>query len=266
VRHGPMVRRSPHTSRLTHGATTPLARLHSMRGLGALQVPNDHRSRNDSYGLLESPRLNLMGMLPINLRHFLADRLGPMLHIDDDSNLEFDPRWGDRAVRELARAIRRFSAERARELWRECAVQLGRLASELARIPARDRHIVLCLRCGSIGVGPEAAGRHLEPACLAIELNRALDPDAARVSAAHALGPDGLRRAVENFRLRRAAAGLAHFDLDCYLSNDQMVFTWRPLPARDGTPAETAPSVADGSRSDERAPLRAERSIECDRE
>ncbi len=201
-----------------------------MRGLAALQIPNRHRARSKDAEPPESHRLNLMGMLPINLRHFLAARLGPMLQIDDDSTLEFDPRWGDKGIRELARAIRRFSAERARELWRECAVKLGRLANELARIPRADRHVVLCLRCGSIGVGADALSRHCEPSCLAVELNAALRHGALPSGAPLRSLPDAFRRAVEDFRLERAKAQLQHFDLDCYLSGDQMVFTWRPLP------------------------------------
>jgi len=230
VRHGPMVRRSPNTSRLTHGATTPLQRLRSMRGLAALQVPSrDPRHRSD-HDPLESLRLNLMGMLPINLRNFLADRLGGLLHIDDESNLEFDPRCGDRAIRELARAIRRFSAERARESWLECSVKLGRLASELATMPSGQRQVVLCLRCASIGMGPDAPGRHGDAACLALELGGPIKQLVFRTSASRS-PLDGVRRAIEDFRVRRAASGLPHFDLDCYTSNDQMVFTWRPMTA-----------------------------------
>ncbi len=230
MRHGPMVRRSPNTSRLTHGATTPLQRLRSMRGLAALHFPSKnarHRSDDDA---LEASRLNLMGMLPINLRNFLADRMGGMLHIDDESNLEFDPRCGDRAIRELARAIRRFSAERARESWLECSVKLSRLASELATMPSGQRQVVLCLKCASIGMGPDAPGRHGDAACLALELGGPIKQLVFRTS--NSRSPvNGIRRAIEDFRVRRAASGLPHFDLDCYTSNDQMVFTWRPMTA-----------------------------------
>jgi hypothetical protein len=222
-----------------------------MRGLAALQVPKSNRGRAEDGEALESHRLNLMGMLPINLRHFLADRLGPMLHIEGDSTLAFDPRWGDRAMRELARAIRRFSAERARELWRECSIKLGRLASELSRIPADHRHVVLCLRCVWIGVGPDAVNRHSEAPCLAVELNWALDRNGSVPSnTVRALVEGGARRAIEDFRRRRTAAGQPHFDLDCYLSNDQMVFTWRPLPTQSCVVSAPEPmaSAETGSR------------------
>jgi len=46
-----------------------------------------------------------------------------------------------------------------------------------------------------------------------------------------ALRPDALRRAVENFRLRRTEGGLPHYDLDCYVAGGQVIFTWRPLQA-----------------------------------
>lgn len=252
MRHGPMVHRRANTSRLTHGATAPLAGLHSIRGLGGLQSLRDHRARSASAEVFESPRLNLMGMLPINLRRFLADHLGPMLRIEGDSILALDPQSGDRAIRELARAIRRFSAERARELWRECAIKVSRLSSELRRMPAVERHVVLCLRCAWIGVGADAASRHCEKSCLAIELNRVLECGIQGLAdAAQALVPDGLRQAVEDFRMRRSAGGLPHFDLDCYLSNDQMIFTWRPLPS-PAAPEQVVPGaeplVSDASR------------------
>ena len=227
MRQGPMVHRSPYTSRLSHGATAPLARLHSLRGLAALQVPKDHRARTAEAEIFESHRLNLMGMLPINLRHFLTDHLGQMLRIEGDSILALDPRCGDRAIRELARAIRRFSAERSRELWSECAVKVDRLAGELARMPAGERRVVLCLQCASIGLGQGALSRHGEATCFVIEL----DCVPGRGGEARGFVADGLRRQVEDFRLKRQASGLPHFDLDCYLSAGQMVFTWRPLPA-----------------------------------
>ncbi len=240
MRHGPMVRRSPNTSRLTHGATTPLARLQSIRGLAALHGSKDPRNRSEDAGL-ESNRLNLMGMLPINLRNFRGDRLGAMLHIDDESTLELDSSRGDQAIRELARAIRRFSAERARESWLECAVKLGRVASELARMPSGQRQVVLCLRCASIGMGPDALSRHGDAACLALELGGPIKQLVFRTSSAKS-PIDSVRRAIEDFRVRRAASGLPHFDLDCYMSNDQMVFTWRPMTgvACEATAAQSA--------------------------
>jgi len=42
--------------------------------------------------------------------------------------------------------------------------------------------------------------------------------------------PDLILQAIENFRMARDAAQLPHQDLDCFVSNGQLVFTWRPLP------------------------------------
>jgi hypothetical protein len=36
---------------------------------------------------------------------------------------------------------------------------------------------------------------------------------------------------IEGFRLGRAALGLPHHDLDCYVARGQVIFTWRPLSA-----------------------------------
>jgi hypothetical protein len=30
--------------------------------------------------------------------------------------------------------------------------------------------------------------------------------------------------------MAREAAGLPHYDLDCFVTNEQVIFTWRPLP------------------------------------
>ncbi len=249
MRHGPMVHRSANTSRLTQGATAALARLHSTRGLAPLQLSKDRRAPAGNGEVLELQRLNLLGMLPINLRHFLANHLGPMLRIEGDSIFALAPQSGERAIRELARAIRRFSAERSRELWRECTIRLSRLAAELVQLPADQRHVVLCLRCASIAVGLDAATRHRETSCFAIELNRALAYGGSGLTGSvRALVADGLRRSVEDFRRSRSRSGLPHFDLDCYVTNDQMIFTWRPLPPLSHAEAAPPASAANGSR------------------
>ena len=74
----------------------------------------------------ETQRLQLGSRLPINLRHFLAEQLGASMRIEDDSIVALEPRSNEALMRELARAIRRFSAERAREAWCECAMGLDR--------------------------------------------------------------------------------------------------------------------------------------------
>ncbi|MGH9639532.1 MAG: hypothetical protein ACRD3Y_05690, partial [Bryobacteraceae bacterium] len=38
-----------------------------------------------------------------------------------------------------------------------------------------------------------------------------------------------LQKVIEEFRALRAGFGLPHYELDCYLTNAQVTFTWRPL-------------------------------------
>ena len=245
MRHGPLVHRKASTSRLSNRATTPLGRFHWMRGLAALESPSERTARTAVALVFESPRLKLDGMLPINLRSFLANNLSPMLRVEGDSILAVGSGSGEALMRELARAIRRFSAERAREAWAECAVKIAPLTDELGRIPAGQAHVVLCLGCVAVRLGPDAPARHREAGCLAVELNPAFIRGQEAVGeAVRRLVPDGMREAVERFRLARVAAGLSHFDLDCYAANRQMVLTWRPISrsAENQTPPP-APSV-----------------------
>jgi hypothetical protein len=179
----------------------------------------------------ESQRLQLGSRLPINLRHFLAEQLGASMRIEDDSIVALEPRSNETLMRELARAIRRFSAERAREAWCECAMGLDRLEREFFATPSDDRGpVVLCLRCSCVGAGP--LDQHCGSRCLPVHLGaevRAQQLEGKCVDGA--LTPDALHRAVENFRLRRSEGGEPHYDLDCYVAGGQVVFTWRPLPA-----------------------------------
>ena len=227
MRNGPLTHRNAHASRATHGAPSPLERL------AALSVLADRRpTRAPTAGpLWESSRLYLGSRLPINLRHFLAEQLGPSMRVESDSIVALEPRNGAVLMRELARAIRRFSAERARQVWSECAIGISRLESEFFRTPAPDRcPVILCLRCSCIGAGPldEHGGRN----CLPVNLDSALkDFAASRSSDKPNAAPDPILQAIENFRMAREAAKLPHQDLDCFVSNGQLVFTWRPLPS-----------------------------------
>ena len=180
---------------------------------------------------LETQRLQLGSRLPINLRHFLAEQLGSSMRIEDDSIVALEPRSNETLMRELARAIRRFSAERAREAWCECAMGLDRLEREFFAAPSEDRGpVVLCLRCSCVGAGP--LDQHCGSRCIAVHLGaevRAQQLEGKCVDGR--LTPDALHRAVENFRLQRTEAGAPHYDLDCYVAGGQVIFTWRPLPA-----------------------------------
>jgi hypothetical protein len=164
------------------------------------------------------------------LRYFLAEQLGPSIRVESDSIVALKPRSGAALMRDLARAIRRFSAERARQVWSECAMGIARLQTEFFRAPAPERcPVILCLRCACIGAGPldEHGGRN----CLPVNLDSALkDFAASRCSERPNAAPDPILQAIENFRMAREAARLPHQELDCFVSNGQLVFTWRPLP------------------------------------
>jgi hypothetical protein len=137
-------------------------------------------------------------------------------------------RSGEAMMRDLARAIRRYSAQRAREAWTECAVGTERLEHEFFGPDADERcPVVLCLRCVAFGTG--ALEQHCGPDCVPVDLSSAVHAERIeRGSDAHPA--DAMTRAVENFRNARNKAGRPHHDLDCYTAGGQMIFTWRPVP------------------------------------
>ena len=117
-------------------------------------VPRLARSVQVEASAWKMQRLQLGSRLPINLRHFLAEQLGSSMRVEDDSIVALEPRSNEALMRELARAIRRFSTERAREAWCECAMGLDRLEREFFAAPSDDRGpVVLCLRCSCVGAG-----------------------------------------------------------------------------------------------------------------
>lgn len=179
----------------------------------------------------QSSRLYLGSTLPINLRRFLAVELGSSMRVENDTVVALRPWPGDALMRELARAIRRFSAERSRQAWSECAIGLERLKDEFFRAPANGRcPVVLCLRCACVGAGP--LDEHGGINCLPVNLDSA--PDGFRSGenpGACGAVADALLQAIENFRMAREAASMPHYDLDFFVAGGQVVFTWRPLPA-----------------------------------
>jgi hypothetical protein len=232
VRNGPLVHRRARASRFAYGTPTPLERLHALAAFGA---PHSF-SRNTRPPAVESTtyepqRLQLGSRLPINLKHFLAEQLGPNMRIEDDTIVALQPSSSEALMRELARAIRRFSAERAREVWSECAILLDRLEREFFASNSDERGpVVLCLRCSCIGVGP--LDQHCGERCLPVHLGAEVRAQQLEGRCAEgALTPDALHHAVENFRNQRLAADLPHYDLDCYVAGGQVIFTWRPLPS-----------------------------------
>jgi len=226
LRNGPLVHRNAQVSRAIPGAPSPLERL---AALSALADPRPTRAPTAG-PLWECSRLYLGSRLPINLRHFLAEQLGPSVRVENDAIVALKPRSGGPLMRDLARAIRRFSAERARQVWSECSIGISRLQSEFFRAPADERcPVILCLRCACFGAGPldEHGGR----SCLPVNLDSAIkDFATARCSERPNAAPDPILQAIENFRMAREAKNLPHQDLDCFVSGGQLIFTWRPLP------------------------------------
>jgi hypothetical protein len=205
--------------------------LHALAAFGAPHTFSRHtRSGQPETTRFEPQRLHLGSRLPINLRHFLAEQLGPTMRIEDDTIVALQPSSSEALMRELARAIRRFSAERAREVWSECAILLDRLEREFFASPSDDRGpVVLCLRCACVGVGP--LDQHCGARCLPVHLGAEVRAQQLEGKCPNGtLSPDALHHAVEHFRSQRDAAGLPHYDLDCYVAGGQVIFTWRPLP------------------------------------
>ncbi len=200
-----------------------------MQGAGAPRPVRRLRSEPPEPERWDPPaRLNLGSRLPINLRNFLNQQLAPIARVEEDAIVALRPRSGQVLMRELARAIRRFSAERAREAWSEAAIGLERLEHEFFGVEF-DEHgpVVLCLRCAAFGTG--AMEQHCGPDCLAVDLGSAVKADRIERGAS-APGTNAMHRAVENFRNAREASGHEHYDLDCYVASGQVIFTWRPLP------------------------------------
>jgi hypothetical protein len=251
LRTGPLGRREAHISRFIEGFTTGFLRPAFIDSLGRERIFN-HRSRparlrnSTRNSSSDSPPLNLKCALPINLREFLAEQfaapfaegvgaegLRDGLRIDEDGVFTLGPGAGEAALSRVARAIRRYSTERAHERWDECATALARLGDDLGRAAESGEQVVLCLGCAALETGADAVGRHRGAGCVAVELSA--KPN-GNLNAANLKDgeesrglPEMLLRVIEGFRLGRAALGLCHYDLDCYVARGQVIFTWRPV-------------------------------------
>ncbi len=75
------------------------------------------------------------------------------------------------ALSRVARAIRRYSTDRAHERWDECATALARLGDDLGRAAESGEQVVLCLRCAALETGADALGHHRGAGCVAVELS-----------------------------------------------------------------------------------------------
>jgi hypothetical protein len=215
LRTGPLVRRGANASRVVLGApATPrraaLPRISELPPFGNLPLQTP---------IIESSCLHVECKLPIDLRHFLAQQFAPSLDSDNASILDMAANADDATLSRVARAIRRYSTSRAREAWAQCAITLDDLEREGTRTNPAAR---LCLECGRAEFGVSACDAHLGPRCLTVDLLPSRPASQAPV-------PDRLQRQVEEFRAMRAAFGLSHFDLDCYVTNGRVMFSWRPL-------------------------------------
>jgi hypothetical protein len=162
--------------------------------------------------------------LPINLRSFLATQLGCHAEADDQTILGLAEHADQATLNKLARAIRRYSTARAREAWVECRVPVTKFADAHERRAAA----VLCLRCARVDFAGSLSHQHQGSGCVPISLTGS---DSANASSDYHRGiPEKIQRLVEEFRALRAAFGLPHFDLDCYLRGDHLTLMWRPLP------------------------------------
>ncbi len=172
--------------------------------------------------------LRLNCPLPINLREFLAEHLSAGLQIDEDGVFTVASGAGDEMMSQIARAIRRFSTERAHEQWAECAIGVERLGDDLEWAAETGEQVALCLGCAAVETGKGTMQRHVGAGCLAVELSAPAAASAECDDTPHNL-PEALLHVVEGFRLGRAALTLSHYDLDCYVARGQVIFTWRPL-------------------------------------
>jgi hypothetical protein len=183
--------------------------------------------------IIESSCLHVECKLPINLRQFLARQFDPVLESDNDSIMDLAANADEATLSRVARAIRRYSTNRAREAWSECSMTLSDFEREGASAaPAAT----LCLECAQLEFGAGACGRHTGPRCLTVNLLPACPAEQnsadGSVSSAASSIPGRLQRLIEDFRAMRAAFGLSHFDLDCYVTNRRVMFSWRPLQSR----------------------------------
>jgi hypothetical protein len=162
--------------------------------------------------------------LPINLRSFLAAQLGCQPGAGDEAILSLAAHADQSTLNKLARAIRRYSTARAHEAWAECSLALA------AFVQARreGRLVVLCLRCVRVDFGNASESEHQRTGCVPITLSRGKAASISDMAADEV--PEKIQHLVEEFRALRAAFGLPHFELDCYVRGEQLTLMWRPLP------------------------------------
>jgi hypothetical protein len=224
VRTGPMVRRGanvPHVSQRAPSTLRPPT-------LFATSAAQPVLSRIFSVPVIESSCLHVDFQIPIDLRRYLAKQLA--LDCDDEALLNFAAHADGATLSKLARAIRRFSTERARRRWAECAVALATL-EKVADTAVDTPHAILCLGCARIDLGERANEAHRGSECVVVDLSAALgaNSDGTRSKGGRKPLAEGLQTIIEQFRALRAAFHLPHYGLDCYVTNSRVTFTWSPL-------------------------------------
>ncbi len=233
MKNGPVVRKRFNVARSGQSGLRPLRSLARSRGL-VPSLPGEERASGAPLdaGPSETTCVRLESWLPINLREFLTAEFRSQIRIEGAAIYFLGPKPEGLFIRELARAIRRFSHDRAQYPWVECAVKKPELEAALSCLPTADYAAVLCLGCERVSTG--APTEHRAPGCLPLVLGSGLNGSQAQ-------SPDGagmvtgasLYGAIEKFRKARLKAGLPHLDLDCYVANGHVVFTWRPLTQCD---------------------------------
>lgn len=233
MRDAPSVRGSSNASRTNSAAALRL--LVSSRGLATDHTPEIRSPSGQNVSAAGSPgfqNLKFENCLPINLRSFLSAELGQRVCIDDSTIAPALGEFPEAFMRDLARAIRRFSFARAHESWIEVSSGRSALDESLTRSRIGACQVVLCLRCPRLSIGPNALGEHLDPSCVAVPLHgfASCDYEQEPIPVGSQLRRN-LYREITNFRRARELQGLPHYDLDYYLRDTHYVFTWRPLPS-----------------------------------
>lgn len=182
-------------------------------------------------GPLPFQNLRFENCLPINLRSFLSAELGQRLCIDDSTIAPANGEFPETFMRDLARAIRRFSFERAHESWVEVVGPRLALEEGLNQGRIGACQVVLCLCCAHLSIGLNALGEHRGGSCLAVPLHGFVSCDYGEDQPSSSHLRRNLYQEIASFRRARMAQGLPHYDLDYYMRDSHYVFTWRPLPA-----------------------------------
>ena len=224
MRTGPMVRRGANSSHVSHRAPSTLR----PPTLSATSAAQPVFSRIFSVPVIESSCLHVEFRIPIDLRCYLAQQLA--LDCDDEALLNVAAHADGATLSKLARAIRRFSTERARTRWSECAVALATF-EKIANAAADASHAILCLGCARIDFGGHATEAHRGSECVVVDLSAALGANSSgtRSKGGRKAIAERLQTIIEQFRALRAAFHLPHYGLDCYVTNSRVTFIWSPL-------------------------------------